>query len=393
MKVVFILPSTQRGGIQNFVATLADELHTKQIQTEIIAVLPGANAHSRFDDSKIPVHSCPWLWSYMLPRADHLFGRYLRRTAQLTFAGRLRRLLTQIAPDVVNSHFHADGWGSQLRAVRGLDHVPYVLTLHSINTVYLHSPGRCRSFIRQLRPFDRLVADSDSLLEAYRQPLADALGQAMTIHLGQPPATPGRGSQRAATRRALDIPDDAFVLGSIGRLIPMKRNADVLQAVARLQADGVPVTFVCAGSGGEAAALAALAKNLGIADHVRFPGFVDNVEPLLDAVDTLILASEYEGFPVALLEAMAHGVPIIATNVMGTRELIANEQTGLLVPCGDVAGIAAAIRRFTGDRQAARQLAARALADFNARFSIRQCAADYLALFEQTITCAKPRTS
>jgi glycosyltransferase involved in cell wall biosynthesis len=151
------------------------------------------------------------------------------------------------------------------------------------------------------------------------------------------------------------------------RLHPQKGLDTLLHAVSRVP-DAV---LLIAGDGPERQRLQDLARRLCIADRVRFLGFRNDVSRLLDACDLFVLPSLYEGLPLALLEAMAHEKPIVATAVAGNEEALA-DGAGILVPPRDPDALAAAITALASDPGRARSLAAAGHARVQANFSVER---------------------
>ena len=140
------------------------------------------------------------------------------------------------------------------------------------------------------------------------------------------------------------------------RLNKQKGHSVLLEAIAQVP-DAV---FALAGEGPERPALEALAARLGIADRVRFLGYRTDIPRLLGACDLFALPSLYEGSSLAVLEAMAAGRAVVSSAIGGTDELIEDGYSGLLVPPGDAAALASALRRLLGDRELRETFAARA---------------------------------
>lgn len=178
-------------------------------------------------------------------------------------------------------------------------------------------------------------------------------------------------------RDALGIPRDAVVIGSIGRLEPEKRLDLLLEAVHRLPPAFAPHVLVV-GDGSQRSALERQARALGLEARVRFTGQRADVRDLHHAADVYVQSSASEGFPNALLEAMAIGVPAVATRVGGTPELIDDGVHGLLVPSGDAGAIAAAIERslVRAEETRTRVAAARARIERELSFDARQAAVE-----------------
>jgi glycosyltransferase involved in cell wall biosynthesis len=136
---------------------------------------------------------------------------------------------------------------------------------------------------------------------------------------------------QTAQREALGWPASNVIVGSVGRLVAVKNHATLLRAVA-LAASRIPqLTLVLVGNGPLDAELKKLADQLGIGNRVFFLGCRDDVPRLLNAMDIFVLPSLREGMPNALLEAMACGLPVIATEVGGASEIVRDGENGLLV--------------------------------------------------------------
>lgn len=165
------------------------------------------------------------------------------------------------------------------------------------------------------------------------------------IHL----AAYGR-EDRAAARRALGLPSELPILLTPARLHPQKRHADLLAALAHLDEGGRrDWLLLCAGEGELRAALEAQAAAAGLAGRVRFLGRRSDLPRLYAAADLVVLASAVEGQPLAALEAQAASRPVLATAVGGVPEVVADGRSGLLVPPGDPAALAAALARLLDD--------------------------------------------
>ena len=154
-------------------------------------------------------------------------------------------------------------------------------------------------------------------------------------------------------RRNLGLPPAAPIVGSAGRLVSQKNFDLLLAAAARL-----PETTVVAlaGAGEERERLQARAAELGLGSRLLLLGQVEDMPGFLAALDVFAFPSRQEGRSNALLEAMASGLPVIAGDIPGNREMIAAGRTGLLFPPGDAAALAAAIGRLLGNREQARAL-------------------------------------
>lgn len=151
---------------------------------------------------------------------------------------------------------------------------------------------------------------------------------------------------RAEIRQELGIAPQALVVGTVGRLVELKNQRLLLDAVAQLAPSHPDLVVVLAGDGPLRNELEAFAAQRGIADRVVFTGARKDVPRLLNAFDVFALPSRTEGLSIALLEACAAGLPLLATRVGGNDEIVQANQTGLLVPSDDVAELRTALSRL-----------------------------------------------
>jgi glycosyltransferase involved in cell wall biosynthesis len=144
-------------------------------------------------------------------------------------------------------------------------------------------------------------------------------------------------------KASLGIPLDAPIVGSVGRLAAPKLPLDFLRAAARVHKEMPVLHFVWAGSGPLEAKAKALTSALGLDDVVHWLGERSDVPALLRIYNCFVLPSKWEGFPLVILEAFASGVPVIATDNLGARELIETGQNGWLVPNGNIEVLAQSV--------------------------------------------------
>ncbi|WP_438039288.1 glycosyltransferase [Sorangium sp. So ce128] len=159
---------------------------------------------------------------------------------------------------------------------------------------------------------------------------------------------------RARVRAELAIPRDAWVVGSVGRLSPVKNHALLVRAAATSLPRNGRVLLV--GEGAERGRLDALARELGVSERVLFAGERHDVPALLAALDVFALPSLSEGLPLALLEAMAAGLPAVATDVGGVSTVLVHGETGYLVPSDEVAPLAARLSELHANPARAAQM-------------------------------------
>ena len=179
----------------------------------------------------------------------------------------------------------------------------------------------------------------------------------------------------------------------MGRLHSEKGFDRLLHAFARADGAGQGWRLVILGEGSERAALESLAQQLGIEASVSLVGRVREPASVLRQSDLFVLSSRYEGFPNALLEAMAAGLPVVATDCpSGPRHIIRHGVDGLLVPPDDTDALAGAIRYLLGDDQTRQAFAERAT-EVIERFGVDQVMAQWEQLARSCIPATRSRTS
>jgi len=175
------------------------------------------------------------------------------------------------------------------------------------------------------------------------------------VYNGVDPGERPSSLQRRSARAVLGLPDDAFVIGTVGRLDPVKNLSVMMHAYAALKARYPHARAVIVGDGPERATLEAKALALDLADSVVFTGYRPDVRFLMAAFDVYVNTSVYEGVSLTILEAMAMALPVVATPVGGNPEVVVDHETGLLVP-GRARSIADAIARLVHDTRQRRRL-------------------------------------
>jgi glycosyltransferase involved in cell wall biosynthesis len=360
LRVVLALESSGPGGAENVVVRLARALRERGDEPIVATMKPGWMTE-RAEALGIPVWIVP-----QRPGFDYAWV--------LRFARDLRRARV----DVLHSHeFAMNTFGS---AAALLARVPAVSTIHGRNWV----AGEARRGLayRALRRLGvPIVAVSEDLAGFLALGLAVPRAKLEMIHNGIPlpsePRADERARTRAAARAALGIPDDRSLVVAVGNLYPVKDHATLVRALAQLTRARVAI----AGRGDEEEPLRRLAAEFGVADRLHLLGLRDDVATVFAAGDVFVQPSRSEGLPLAVLEAMAHGLPVVASRVGGIPEAVDEGKSGFLVPPGDPDALAAALARVldAGDRGAALGQAARERAV--AEFSVERMAERYRALY------------
>jgi glycosyltransferase involved in cell wall biosynthesis len=201
------------------------------------------------------------------------------------------------------------------------------------------------------------------------------------------------GARRLLRRTWPDLPPEALLALYVGRLEPVKGVDVLLRAWARLvgrETGRIPV-LALVGDGSQREHLARLSRELGIDRSVRFVGFSDQISDWLNSADLFVLPSRSEGLSNALLEAMACGLPTVATTVGGAPEAVEHGVNGLLVPADDDAALADALLQLIRDSGGARQLGESARRTTCARYSMEAMVDRYVKLYAELSESAGPR--
>jgi L-malate glycosyltransferase len=323
--------------------------------------------------------------------AEFRFKNFYSRSA----ATQLRRLIRYLRTeeiDILHAHdFYAGLIGGMAGRLAG------VRTIAAQRHLKLSDRSAHRWGTRAIhRMADRILVNSEAIRDyIVRQDGADArkivvVRNGISSSSDLRSAGTLRGNAREALCLELDIPDHAKLVGVVARLQPVKGHRFIIEAAERVIAGEPDARFVFAGDGPLRNELEEQAQRLGIREFVHFLGERTDVSRLMNAFDLLALASIHEGLPNAVMEAMAAGVPVIATAVGGTLELIEHRKTGYLVEPANSSSLAAGILFALGDlsRDA---IAAAGRRHVLSRFGIERMVDEVQALYDELWSAATRR--
>jgi glycosyltransferase involved in cell wall biosynthesis len=296
-------------------------------------------------------------------------------------------------PDVVHTHTAKAGFVGRLAA--RLARVPVVLhTFHGhILEGYYSAPvtGILRGMESALaRISTRLIAVSESvradLVRLGVAPVSriDVVPLALDLDRFQDAGATG------GFRRELGLHDGEVLFGIVGRIFPIKNHRLFLQAGAEVLRADARARLAIVGDGVLRNTMEQLASELGIRDRVFFVGWRTDLPVIYRDLDALVISSDNEGAPVAALEAMACGCPVVATHVGGVPDIVSPGQTGLLVPPRNAAALASAMRTLAEDSEIRRSLGRSAQARVRERFDTRARVAQMEQLYEELLSRARP---
>jgi glycosyltransferase involved in cell wall biosynthesis len=288
----------------------------------------------------------------------------------------MMRILERRRVDVVHTHEFLTS--VYIGAAARVLSKPHVITMHGGR--YYAGRRRRRLALRwSARRSRALVGVSTTTAAELAEHLWLPPQRVHVVHNGVRPEV----GARMPVRRELGIADDERLVVAIGNLYPVKAHAVLLRALAQLNGD--PATHrwrvAIAGRGEQEASLRRLAADAGIADRVHLLGYRADVANVLAAGDVYAMPSLSEGLPLALIEAMFAGKPVVASDVGGIPEVVTNEREGLLVPAGNPAALAAALTRLFLDDGLAERLRTAARRRAEEAFGVERMVDEYEKLY------------
>jgi sugar transferase (PEP-CTERM/EpsH1 system associated) len=369
-RVAQVIPSLQVGGLQKIVVRLVDHFQSRM---DHLVVTPSGDGplRTRFSTG-VPVR----------PLADP------RRSGKWN-AVRMARLFRAYRPDVV----HTRNW-TCLDAIIGARLAGVPVVIHGEHGREASDPEGSNAFRRRVR---RLLAPLVTEFVTVSRDLARWLAS----DVGIPPAkitqiyngvdteafSPG---DRHEAREGLGLPHDPIVMGTVGRLDPVKDHRGLIEAFHRL-ASRRDTRLLIVGDGPCRPELERLTNQLGLRGRVHLLGERDDINVMLRALDVFILPSLGEGISNAILEAMATGLPVVATRVGGNPELVDDGVTGFLVPSGSTNSLTAALLRYLDDPGLMRHHGDAGRTRTLNEFSLSRMFAAYDALYARVLAKVSPR--
>lgn len=372
VRIAMVVPSLRGGGLERVARDLTIGLDSERFEVALFCINGLGLYADELRSLGYEVHDC-------------VESRLRLRGVPL----RLMRALRRFRPHLI--HAHSGTWYPSAVARALLRRPRLVFTDHGR---YLPEPsGRAR--------IERWCARQSDLLFSVSEPLADYMSQFLSLRV-RPQVVPNGialrdfarddGAGRDRLRREWGFARDHVVGIVVGRFEPVKNHQGLVDALAATgpATDRLRLLFV--GTGALEDAVRERAARLGVADRVTFAGFRRDVAGCLHAADFFLMPSQSEGLPLSLLEAMAAGLPVVASDVGGIPGAIGEPPCGLLVPPGDSAGLAAALERIVGDPALRASLRVHALAR-SVDFSLEACVAHYEAGYARVLSGAQAGTT
>ncbi len=373
MRVLHIIRATGVAGAERHLLTLLGGLRARGHDAQL-ALLTGQQQplqdyRAQLRERDIPLHS--------FTMRGHLQPQLLPW---------LYTLMRELRPRVVHTHlFHADLYGALASRFAGVPAL--VSSRHNDNNFRRRQPWR--GLNRQLwRLADAGIAISQAVADFAVEVEGAPRDKLQVIHYGlQLPAQSqaDRQALRSRMRTQLGAEESQPLLGMACRLVEQKGVSDALQAFAGTRAEFPQARLIIAGDGPLRAQLESEAAQAGLTGSVRFLGWRDDVPQLLAACDLFFMPSLWEGFGLVLLEAMAQGLPVVASQVSAIPEVVAAEETGLLAPPRDVPAFREALLTLLRDPALAHDMGQAGMERLATHFSAERMVDATAALYHKLL--------
>jgi glycosyltransferase involved in cell wall biosynthesis len=360
LRIALMLETDGPGGAESVLLQLAEELRSRGHD-----VMPVG-----------PASGCGWLGGEFAARGFTPQTYELRHPIDWRCVTSLTTLIRRHGTQLVHSHeFTMAVYGSVAARRAGAGHV---ITMHGGR--YYAEAWRRRAALRwAMKRSDATTAVSGATAADLRRTLGVS-GDAVRI---LPNGIRMPNGRREKVRRELNVHDDELLIVSIGNLYPVKGHAVLLRALAELEEQGGAPQWrlAIAGRGEDEQRLRSIAHDAGITARAHLLGFRSDAPDILAAGDIFVMPSLSEGLPLALIEAMATGLAIVASDVGGIPEVVARGREAVLVPAASPTALAAAIRGLLDDPVRRATLGAAAQRRAHRDFSVARMADAYEALY------------
>jgi glycosyltransferase involved in cell wall biosynthesis len=377
LRVAVVLPYLAQGGTEGQVLELVRRIDRKRFDPRVVALGGGGGLEREFRALGVPVEILGNAGISPAPGAG-----WKTATDSFRCVGRLAALFRKEAPGIVHAWLPAANALAPLAArIAGARRIIVGKRTLSDYKARHRLAATAESFGNRLA--DVVLVNSDAVRRDVERTERHWEGKVRKIHNGVAPVAGWGPEEKAAFRRREGIPVDAPVVLCVSNFYPYKGHADLVDAIAKI-APAVPeAVFLLVGrDSGTLDATRARVRERGIERAVRFPGSRADVADLLRASDLFVHPSHEEGFSNAILEAMAAGLPVVASDVGGNREAVLDGETGRLVPAGAPAALAAALGELLADDRMRKAMGESGRKRATERFSLDRMVAEMESLYE-----------
>ena len=361
IRVLQLLGGLKVGGLEMVTASLVERLR-EEFDFRVVCYDEEGPLKDRFTDVGVRVE--------LVPR---------KMGVDLKYPFKLARVLRREGIDVIHAHNNTALFYGVLAAIlSGGRRV--VFTAHD------RAVPKCPTRLLQ-RLLGKATSAAVAVSEAGKQRLLAMDGfdphRVLVVRNGADERAFATPLDPADCREKLGVPLDAEVIGTVARLYVEKNIPMMVRAFGRLAAQRPKARLVIAGDGPERALCEDTARSLGVLDRVHFLGTRLDVTLVLGALDVFALSSNTEGLPIAVLEAMASELPVVATDVGALSEVVRAGETGWLVPSGDDVALADKLNKVLSDLPAARELGRTGGIVFREGFTLERMASAYGRVYRE----------
>lgn len=369
IRALFLVPSLRRAGAETQTVDLLNALDPERFEAHLAFFDPGDELLDRIDIRRVRVHR--------LQR---------RRKLDLDFVSRLREVIEQSQVDIVHCTLQISLFFACLALMRSRARPRLITAIHTTLNRSVREEIFDRLLYRwMLKGCDRIVFVCRAQAEHWARKYPELRSLSAVVYNGVDADRydPALARDSAlALRHQLHIAPDARVVSCIANMRPEKGHEFLVEAFAKLP--NRP-WLLLAGDGPLRARIQDLAARRAIQDRVAFLGIVPDVRPVIAAADVTVLPSVAESFSMSMLESMAMGVPVVASDVGGLGEAIVDGETGALVPPRDVARLRQALQHILDRDDERRAMGSRARERVRAQFSLQGMASATGELLAQVL--------
>jgi glycosyltransferase involved in cell wall biosynthesis len=375
LRVGLFATSVAFGGIEQVLLTLLEHMDPGVELVPVVFTRTDIRETSFFDRLAAMGLPCEKLYVNIV-RPVYVVNP-LRNLAEAIALGRRYRF------DLIHSHgYRADMFALAVSRLMG---IPVVSTCHGFTATDRRLRFYQQLDIWLLRRLSRVIAVSAGIKEDLVRHGLDAGKVPVIPNAIREVPTADSGERRSAIRARFGIAENEFVFGYVGRLSEEKGAEYLVRAAAKVRKSRA-IRLLVLGEGPQRADLEAAAGRAGLADRVIFAGFQRDPGEWYPAMDAFVLPSLTEGTPLALLEAMAHGIPVIASEVGGVPAVVSHERTALLVPPADTAALAGAMEALASNPDLSRTLSGAARRVVEQRYQVKDWIRQTVDVYEQSLT-------
>jgi len=363
---MLLVPTLDQSGAEKQLVLLACQLPTDEFDVHVVALTRSGPLAKELADHGVRLTVLGKKWKF----------------DPFTF-WRLRKLIQSEQPDILHTWLFAANAYARLIVGRRMSHRPKIVVSERCVDVW-KSGWQLWLDQKLIGRTDRLIGNSHAVAEFYRS-IGYPADIVRVIHNGI--SIPENfKADRETLLAELEIPVGSPVIGFIGRMARQKRGEDIVFAMALVAILRPDAHLLMIGEGPERDKLMKFARDIGIDNLVRFTGHRADAAKFLSVMDVFWLASDFEGLSNSLMEAMAAGVPCIASDIPPNRELVVDGETGFLVRVGDRVGFQQFTDRLLSDAELARRLGDAGRERMRREFSIDSMVDAHAKLYREVVT-------